>query len=79
VRGVDEMDHFSERLNHGGLLTVAEVATLLQVPLSWVYDRTRKRGIERIPGFRLGKYWRFREEDVMAWVERQRIGGRPNA
>jgi excisionase family DNA binding protein len=73
------MDHFSERLNHGGLLTVAEVATLLQVPLSWVYDRTRKRGIERIPGFRLGKYWRFREEDVMAWVERQRIGGRPNA
>ena len=37
------------------LLTVEEVAELLHVPLSWVYERTRKRGVDRIPGFRLGK------------------------
>jgi excisionase family DNA binding protein len=61
------------------LLTVEEVAELLRVPLSWVYDRTRKRGAERIPGFRLGKYWRFREADVLEWIERQRAGGRPRA
>jgi excisionase family DNA binding protein len=61
------------------LLSVEEVAELLQVPVSWVYDRTRRRSVERIPGFRLGKYWRFRSEDVLAWIERQRVGGRPNA
>jgi len=61
------------------LLSVEEVAELLQVPVSWVYERTRNRGINRIPGFRLGKYWRFRSEDVLAWIERQRVGGRPNA
>lgn len=61
------------------LLTVEDVAALLKVPPSWVYERTRKRGVERIPGFRLGKYWRFKEGDVVAWLERQRAGGRANA
>lgn len=55
-----------------GLLTVKEVAELLRVPVSWVYDRTRKRSIDRLPGIRLGKYWRFREGEVLAWVESQR-------
>jgi excisionase family DNA binding protein len=58
------------------LLTVSEVAELLQVPVSWVYGRTRKRAPDRIPGYRLGKYWRFNERDVLAWVERQRAGAR---
>jgi excisionase family DNA binding protein len=61
------------------LLTVEEVAELLRVPISWVYERTRTRSTDRIPGFRLGKYWRFREADVIAWIERQRSGGRANA
>ncbi len=51
------------------LLTVEELAGLLQVPPSWVYSQTRKRSANRIPGFRLGKYWRFRESDVMSWLE----------
>jgi excisionase family DNA binding protein len=61
------------------LLTVEEVADLLNVPVSWVYERTRRRVSDRIPGFRLGKYWRFREADVLAWIERQRAGTRPYA
>lgn len=61
------------------LLSVEEVAELLRVPVSWVYERTRNRGCNRIPGFRLGKYWRFRAADVFSWIERQRVGGRPNA
>lgn len=56
--------------NH--LLTVHEVADLLQVPVSWVYGRARRRTLERIPGYRLGKYWRFRQDEVLAWVESQR-------
>jgi excisionase family DNA binding protein len=54
------------------LLTVKEVAELLHVPVSWVYDRTRKRSTDRLPGIRLGKYRRFREIEVLAWVESQR-------
>jgi len=61
------------------LLTVEEVAALLRVPTSWVYERTRARAADRIPGFRLGKYWRFRETDILAWLDRQRIGIKPNA
>lgn len=61
------------------LLTIEEVAELLNVPVSWVYGRTRRRSTDPIPGFRLGKYWRFRETDVLAWIERQRVGARPNA
>jgi excisionase family DNA binding protein len=63
------------RIN-GRLLTIEEVAELLSVPVSWVYGRTRRRAINRIPGFRLGKYWRFRETDVLAWIERQKSGTR---
>ena len=55
----------------GQLLTVHEVAHLLHVPVSWVYGRTRKRSRNRLPGIRLGKYWRFREADVVEWVGRQ--------
>jgi excisionase family DNA binding protein len=56
------------------LLTVEEVAALLKVLPSWVYERTRRRSVDRIPGFRLGKYWRFREAEVLAWLDRQRGG-----
>jgi len=51
-------------------LTVQQVAELLQVPVSWVCGRLRKRTLERLPGYRLGKYWRFDREQVLAWVER---------
>jgi excisionase family DNA binding protein len=61
------------------LLTVQQVAELLQVPVSRVYERVRKRSLERLPGYRLGKYWRFREAEVLMWVERQRAGARSNA
>ena len=56
----------------GQLLTVQEVAELLRVPVSWVYGRTRKRSSERLPGYRLGKYWRFRANEVLAWVATQK-------
>ncbi|HKV26718.1 MAG TPA: helix-turn-helix domain-containing protein [Candidatus Acidoferrales bacterium] len=55
----------------GQLLTVHEVADLLHVPVSWVYGRMRKRSRERLPGYRLGKYWRFREAEILAWLRSQ--------
>jgi excisionase family DNA binding protein len=61
------------------LLTVEEAAALLRVPVSWVYERTRRRTKDRLPGFRLGKYWRFRESDLLEWIEEQRVGERSDA
>ena len=52
------------------LLTVQQVAELLQVTRSWVYGRMRKRALERLPAYRLGKYWRFDKKEVLAWVSR---------
>lgn len=57
-------------------LTVHEVAKLLQVPVSWVYGRLRERSAEPLPGYRVGKYWRFREEEIIAWVECHKRGSR---
>jgi excisionase family DNA binding protein len=65
-----------ERADRIRLLTIKEVAELLRVPVSWVYGRTRKRTLERIPGYRLGKYWRFSEDEVLAWVKCQHGGPR---
>lgn len=56
------------------LLTVQQVAELLQVPVSWVYGRLRKRSLEKLPGYRLGKYWCFDKEEVLAWLGQQREG-----
>ena len=57
---------------HEALLTVQEVAELLNVPVSWVYERTRKRGAARLPHLKLGKYLRFDERAVREFLNRQR-------
>jgi excisionase family DNA binding protein len=54
------------------LLRVQDVAAILKVPVSWVYEHTRRRSQNRIPGFRLGKYWRFDEAEVREWLEGQK-------
>jgi excisionase family DNA binding protein len=79
---LEENDHFitkplapatgGEEREKEQLLTVQEVAELLHVPVSWVYGRMRKRSPEQLPGYRLGKYWRFREDEIVAWVRSQR-------
>lgn len=61
------------------LLTVTEVAEILKVPRSWVYGHTRHDSKDRIPGFRVGKYWRFVEADVVAWLAARRMNGHSDA
>jgi hypothetical protein len=53
----------------GDLMDVAETARVLNVPVSWVYERTRMRGKERIPHIKLGKYLRFEGTLVREWVK----------
>jgi excisionase family DNA binding protein len=50
------------------LMTVTETARVLNVPVSWVYERTRRRGADRIPHIKLGKYLRFEIAAVRNWV-----------
>ncbi|HZS45825.1 MAG TPA: helix-turn-helix domain-containing protein [Blastocatellia bacterium] len=54
------------------LWTISEVATILKVPKSWVYERTRKRGPDKLPFIKLGKYVRFESEAIKKFLEKQR-------
>lgn len=52
------------------LLTIDELAEFLKVPKSWCYHQTRQRGENSIPRIQVGKYIRFRQSEVMAWIEK---------
>jgi excisionase family DNA binding protein len=49
-------------------MTAGEVAEMLGVPTTWVYEQSR-RG--RIPTVTLGRYRRYRVEAIAEWVEQQ--------
>jgi excisionase family DNA binding protein len=53
---------------NGSLLTAGEVAEMLGVPTTWVYEQSR-RGL--IPTVTLGRYRRYRAEAIAEWVEQQ--------
>lgn len=54
------------------LLTVQEVADLLGVGKTWVYEAVREG---RIPHLRFGRSVRFRRDAIDAWLtERERRG-----
>lgn len=57
------------------LLTVSEIASALKVPVSWVYERTRRAGSGRIPHIKLGKYLRFRWPAVREWLDTMNRNG----
>jgi excisionase family DNA binding protein len=54
------------------LLEASELAERLNVPTSWVREETRQ---DRIPHVRLGRYRRYRWDDVLAWLEEERMAG----
>jgi excisionase family DNA binding protein len=66
------MQTIEQREINGQLLTVSEIAETLKVPVSWVYERTRRRGAEKMPHIKLGKYLRFERELVRNWLEMMR-------
>jgi len=51
---------------HEPLVTARQVADLLGVTTSWVYEQSR-RG--RIPTVTLGRYRRYRLRAIEAWLE----------
>ena len=56
------------------LLTVEEVAALLKVSKSWVYEHTRARSTpksERLPYIKVGKYVRFEAGALRAFIQKK--------
>ena len=43
------------------LFTIKEAAEALRIPISWLYERTRRNAI---PYRRIGKYVRFTQDDL---------------
>lgn len=54
------------------LLSVEEVALLLNVPRKWVYRRIGLKPPNGIPHLKVGKYVRFKESDIRDYLERLR-------
>jgi hypothetical protein len=52
------------------ILTVKQVGEMLQIPVSSVYEKTRVRrgAAPALPCRRVGKYLRFFDAEVMAWL-----------
>jgi hypothetical protein len=53
-----------------------DLASYLDVPVGWIYDRTRREGPEQIPHSKLGKYLRFDPASpaFLAWLKRHEVG-----
>ena len=56
----------NEKFNY--LVDVNQIAEMLGVPESWIYNKTRTK---QIPFVKLGKYCRFDAQEVMAWAKNQ--------
>ena len=56
------------------LLTVEELANYLGVPIATLYQWRHRR--EGPPGFRVGRYIRYRRNDVEQWI-RDRLEADP--
>jgi len=56
------------------LLDIGELAAKLKVPVSWIYDRTRRHGPDRIPHYKIGKYVRFSAPEVAEYLRQKAVG-----
>ena len=72
--GINPAGSDNTQLDLNELLTVDEVATLLKVSRSWVYEHSRskqKAQSERLPHMKIGKYVRFDARAVRAFLQRK--------
>jgi len=64
----DEIQAGLQRDDQGGsLLTPDDLATRLNVPVSWVYEQSR---VGNVPTARVGRYLRFRLSEVLEHLNR---------
>jgi excisionase family DNA binding protein len=53
------------------LLTAKQVAQILQWNPFTVIKKAEKG---ELPGFKLGRGWRFKQDDIVQWIEQKRNG-----
>nr|BDD46988.1 hypothetical protein 6 [Desulfobacteraceae bacterium] len=51
------------------LIGIKKMAEKIHVPKSWLYSRTRTN---EIPYYKIGKYVRFDEDEVLDWLKKQK-------
>jgi excisionase family DNA binding protein len=73
LSGRPEIPTNAVTLDGARLLTIEPVSEMLQVPVSCVREHVRANASDRIPGLKLGKYWRFRSEDVLGWLAARKV------
>lgn len=49
-------------------LTAEEVSTYLRIPQSTIYKLAQDNVL---PGFKVGKHWRFRRDAVLDWIKQR--------
>lgn len=54
--------------SESGILTIKEVAEYLKVTERTIY---RLAAAKKIPGFKVGGMWRFRQADIDGWIAAQ--------
>ncbi|AYF34274.1 DNA-binding protein [Vreelandella alkaliphila] len=54
--------------SESGILTIKEVAEYLKVTERTIY---RLAAAKKIPGFKVGGMWRFRQADIDDWIAAQ--------
>ena len=52
----------------GDFWTAEEVAAYLRLPQSTVYKLAQDKVL---PGFKVGKHWRFRRDTVLEWIKQR--------
>jgi len=65
-------------LNAKVLLKAEQLAKVLQVPKSWIYEQSRQweesEGSRGIPTVTLGRYRRYDPEEIYLWIKGQAGG-----
>ena len=74
--GSAAVTHHSTEADDQTLLTADDVAAMLKVSKSWVYEHTRLRGARGsgLPFIKVGRLVRYRRSDVEAWLCKCTVG-----
>ena len=67
ARDIGDGDYYMDRL-----ISAQELSNRLGVPVTWIYDRTRQGGPETIPHYKIGRYLRFREQEILDFLNARR-------
>ncbi|MBE9508892.1 MAG: helix-turn-helix domain-containing protein [Chloroflexi bacterium] len=61
-------------MSENNLMDIKQVAAYLQINEATAYSWAQKG---RLPGIKIGRIWRFRREDIEAWLDQNMQGPRP--